>query len=96
MSNPTHFDIAPIAHLARLALSEAELAEYGSQLDQILGYVAKLEALDVSGVEPTAHPNPVFDVTREDVSREGFGAANALLNAPRSSQDQFGVPKVVE
>ena len=96
MSKGDHFNVAPIAHLARLELTEAELAEYAVQLEQILGYVAKLDALDVSGVVPTAHPNPISDVTRPDVPRDGIGAELALLNAPRSAQSQFGVPKVVE
>lgn len=96
MSSGEHFDVRPIAHLARLQLSEAELAEFSGQLDRILGYVAKLDALDVSGVPPTSHPNPIFDVTREDVAREGIGVELALLNAPRSAADQFSVPKVVE
>ncbi len=96
MSNGDHFNVKPIAHLARLDLTEAELAEYAVQLEQILGYVAKLDALDVSGVLPTAHPNPISDVTRVDVAREGIGSELALLNAPRQAQSQFGVPKVVE
>ncbi len=96
MSKGDHFNVKPIAHLARLDLTEAELAEYAVQLEQILGYVAKLDALDVTGVIPTAHPNPITDVTRPDVSRPGIGAELALLNAPRSAQNQFGVPKVVE
>jgi aspartyl-tRNA(Asn)/glutamyl-tRNA(Gln) amidotransferase subunit C len=96
MSNGDHFNVKPIAHLARLDLTEAEFAEYAAQLEQILGYVAKLDSLDVSGVEPTAHPNPIMDVTRADVPRPGIGSELALLNAPRQSQSQFGVPKVVE
>jgi aspartyl-tRNA(Asn)/glutamyl-tRNA(Gln) amidotransferase subunit C len=96
MNSGDHFNVKPIAHLARLDLTEAELSEYAGQLEQILGYVAKLDALDVTGVLPTAHPNPIADVTRADISREGIGAELALLNAPRASQSQFGVPKVVE
>jgi aspartyl-tRNA(Asn)/glutamyl-tRNA(Gln) amidotransferase subunit C len=96
MSNGDHFNVKPIAHLARLDLTAAELAEYAVQLEHILGYVAKLDGLDVTGVEPTAHPNPIADVTRADVARAGIGADLALLNAPRQAQSQFGVPKVVE
>ncbi len=96
MSQGDHFNVQPIAFLARLELTESELTEYAVQLRQILGYVAKLDALDVTGVPPTAHPNPITDVTRADVARAGIGAELALLNAPRSAQSQFGVPKVVE
>ena len=96
MSQEEHFAVRHIAHLARLELSEAQLAEYSVQLDHILGYVAKLDALDVTGVEPLAHPNPVYDVTREDATRPGLTVDLALLNAPRAAQNQFSVPKVVE
>lgn len=96
MSTGEHFDVKPIAHLARLQLSEAELTEFSGQLQQILGYVAKLDALDVSGVVATSHPNAVHDVTRADLAREGIGSERAVMNAPRPVQDQFGVPKVVE
>ncbi len=96
MSKQPKFDVRPVAHLARLNLTDAELAEYSAQLGQILQYVAKLDAIDVSGIEPTAHANPVFDVIRPDESRPGFGVDKALLNAPRQSQGQFQVPKVVE
>ena len=96
MSQGEHFAVRPIAHLARLELSETQLAEYAVQLDQILGYVAKLDALDVTGVAPLAHPNPVYDVTRDDATGPGMTVELALLNAPRAAQDQFSVPKVVE
>jgi aspartyl-tRNA(Asn)/glutamyl-tRNA(Gln) amidotransferase subunit C len=85
-----------VATLARLKLTETEEQEFSAQLGQILDYVAKLDELDVSGIEPTAHPSPVYDVTRPDVSRPGFGAENALLNAPKQAQGQIQVPKVVE
>lgn len=96
MSKGEVFNVKSIAHLARLQLSEAELAEFSGQLLQILGYVAKLDALDVSGVVATSHPNALHDVTRADIARDGIGADHATMNAPRPVQEQFGVPKVVE
>jgi len=95
MSAPK-LDVAHIANLARIDLSEAEVATFQSQLDKILAYVEKLTELDVSGIEPTAHASPVFDVMREDVACPGFGVDKALMNAPRRVGDQFGVPKVIE
>jgi aspartyl-tRNA(Asn)/glutamyl-tRNA(Gln) amidotransferase subunit C len=96
MNPEATFDAKPIAHLARLQLSETELAEYSTQLGQILGYIAKLDSLDVSNINPTAHANPLCDVVREDVSRESLPAEALIMNAPRSAQDQISVPKVVE
>lgn len=95
MSAP-ELNVAHTAKLARLDLSEAEIATFQGQLEKILAYVDKLTELDVDGIEPTAHASPVFDVMREDVSRPGFGVENALKNAPRPVGDQFGVPKVIE
>jgi aspartyl-tRNA(Asn)/glutamyl-tRNA(Gln) amidotransferase subunit C len=89
-------DIKKVAILARLDLTEQELAEFSGQLGSILHYVEKLNAVDVSGIEPTAHPSPVFDVLRPDTARPGFGVENALLNAPKAAQSQIQVPKVVE
>lgn len=90
-------DVNHVANLARLSLSEAEAARFQAQLEQILQHVRELESVDVSGIEPTAHANPVFDAMREDVARDhSFTADEALANAPERSQDQFKVVKVVE
>jgi aspartyl-tRNA(Asn)/glutamyl-tRNA(Gln) amidotransferase subunit C len=77
-------------------LTDAEVSTYEAQLADILGYVQKLETLDVSGIEPMAHASPVFDVMREDVARESLDRDEALANAPAKTSDQFLVPKVVE
>lgn len=96
MSQGEHLAVKPIAHLARLHLSESQLAEYTVQLEQILGYVAKLDALDVTHVAPLAHPNPIFDIARPDATLPGLEVAQFQGNAPHFAQDQFSVPKVVE
>ena len=95
MENP-HIDVRHIANLARLELTDEEVATYDAQLADILGYVQKLESLDVSGIEPMAHASPVFDVMREDTPRESLDREEALRNAPAKTSDQFLVPKVVE
>lgn len=95
MSTPT-IDIHRIATLSRLKLTETEAAQYVSQLGKILDYVNVLEKHDLSGVEPSAHARPVFDVWREDVAMESFTCEQALANAPRKSGDQFMIGKVVE
>ena len=90
------FDVRYTAQLARLHLSEEEIAKFQTQLSQVLAYVEKLEQVDVSGVEPTAHANAVFNVFREDATRDWFTAADALSNAPRTANQLFIVPKVIE
>ncbi len=89
-------DIHYIANLARLELTGEEEATYGAQLSKIIEHVEQLSSIDVSGIEPTAHATPVFDVLREDRSRPGFTAEEALSNAPQRTRDQFQVTKVVE
>jgi aspartyl-tRNA(Asn)/glutamyl-tRNA(Gln) amidotransferase subunit C len=89
-------DVRYIAQLARLNLGEEEIATFQSQLDHIIQYVEKLKQVDVSGVEPTAHASPVFNVFRPDTPRDWFDAHTALANAPRQANGLFSVTKVVE
>ena len=90
------FDLRYVANLARLELSEDDMAIFEPKLQGILSYMEKLDAVDVSGIEPTAHANPVMNVTRPDEVRPSLTPEEALRNAPRSANDQFIVPKVVE
>ena len=83
-----------IAELARLDLTDEELATFESQLSPILKHIDTLSEIDVEGIEPTAHPSPVFDVLRADVSRPGLDPEALLQNAPESAQGQVRVPKV--
>ena len=90
------FDISYTAKLARIELTEAEQAEFGSQLADVLQYVEKLEELDVDGVSPTAHPVPLTNVTRADEVGESISTEEALRNAPAQANNLFLVPKIVE
>ena len=90
------FDVRYVAQLARLDLSDAEIAKFQSQLGQVLAHVEKLGQVDVSGVEPTAHANQVVNAFRDDESRDWFTSKDALANAPRSANGLFVVPKVIE
>ena len=90
------FDVRYTAGLARLHLSDEEVAKFQAQLSHVLDYVEKLKTVDVSHVEPTAHTNPVFNIVREDESRDWFDTAKALSNAPRQANGLFLVPKVIE
>jgi aspartyl-tRNA(Asn)/glutamyl-tRNA(Gln) amidotransferase subunit C len=96
MSEPHTIDIDYVANLARIALTPAEKELFGGQLGQILTYIEKLNTVDVSSVEPTAHAFPVTNVWAEDKVEKPFPVEVALKNAPASRQNMVVVPKVVE
>lgn len=95
MSN-SEFDIKYVANLARIALTPEEEARLGSQLGDILGYVKKLEELDISDVEPMAHAVPLDNVLRADEVQPSISNDEALANAPKAAKGLFVVPKIVE
>lgn len=92
----TDLDIEYVANLACLELTEAEKAEFGGQLHQILGYVEKLKEVDVADVEPMAHPIPMVNVMRPDERRPSLPHEEAMGNAPQAVNGLFQVPKIVE
>ena len=85
-----------VAHLARLELSDAELATMTGQLAKILDYVDQLQQVDTEGVEPLAHPLPVQNVFRDDELTPSLPVENALSTAPERHGDFFGVPAVLD
>jgi aspartyl-tRNA(Asn)/glutamyl-tRNA(Gln) amidotransferase subunit C len=89
-------DVSYVAHLARLKLTPEEQEQYQAQLDQVLDYVRDLQEVDVEGVEPTAHPHPVFNVFRADEAMPGLPHDTAMNNAPAQREEQFLVPKIIE
>jgi aspartyl-tRNA(Asn)/glutamyl-tRNA(Gln) amidotransferase subunit C len=91
-----NIDVKYVAHLARLSLTPEEETKIGSQLDSILGYIEKLKEVDVSGVEPTAHPFPLVNVVRPDEVQPCLSQEEALRNAPSRANGLFMVPKIVE
>lgn len=94
MAANSDLDVAYVARLARINLTEDEAKIFQKQLDQVLKYVEKLRHLDVSGVDAAPHALP--DVFREDAPQDWFTAEQALSNAPRQANGLFVVPKVVE
>ena len=96
MAGPSDLDVAYVARLARINLTEDEAKIFQKQLDDVLKYVEKLRQVDVTGVDAAAHALPVFNVFREDAPRDWFTAEKALSNAPRQAKGLFVVPKVVE
>jgi aspartyl-tRNA(Asn)/glutamyl-tRNA(Gln) amidotransferase subunit C len=95
-SAPELIDVAYVAHLARIALSDEERATYQRQLEQILDHVRQLDALDVSAIEPMAHAIPVKNRFREDLEVAGIEHQDVMNNAPESRQGQFFVPRILE
>ena len=89
-------DVAYVAHLARLYLSEDEVSEFQGQLEGVLGYVRKISQLDLSGIEPTSHAQLVQNVFRSDKVRPGLDHEVVMENAPVAVDGQYCVPKIVE
>jgi aspartyl-tRNA(Asn)/glutamyl-tRNA(Gln) amidotransferase subunit C len=87
-------DIRKTALLARLELSEAEIAQFTPQLEKILATMAALNELDLTGVEPF-RPGAQALALREDEINPSFPPAGALRNAPGMSGGFFTVPRVV-
>ncbi len=96
MSDTNNIDIDYVANLARLELSPEEKTKFAGQLGDILNYFEKLNAIDVSGEEPMAHPFPVYNVLGEDESSPTLSPEEALANAPKQRDQQLVVPKVVD
>ncbi len=96
MSESADLNIDHVAKLARLALTPEEKAKFAQQLGDVLHHIEQLKKVDVSGVEPTAHAAPVFNVWADDVARPGLPVELALKNAPAQRDHMVVVPKVVE
>lgn len=89
-------DVARVASLARLALEPDEAEAMARDLEQILGHVRSLDALDTEGVPPTAHGFDLATPLRPDVPTPPLDPELAVSNAPASQGTAFLVPKVLE
>lgn len=89
-------EVLKIARLARLELTEAELASLGDDLNKILAYVEQLSALDTTGVPSLEHAAEVGDTWRDDVSRPSLPRERGLAVAPAVADGCFQVPKIIE
>ena len=85
-----------VAHLARLQLSDAEVADITRQLGAILDYVNQLQQVPTDGVAPLAHPLPIQNVFRADEPAPSLPVEQALANAPDRRGDFYAVPAVLE
>ena len=88
--------VAKIASLARIRMSDAEVAAMVPELNNILGWVEQLGEVDVSGVEPMTAVIPNTLRLRDDVVTDGGIREAVLANAPAPEHGFFGVPKVIE
>ncbi|OGW75040.1 MAG: asparaginyl/glutamyl-tRNA amidotransferase subunit C [Omnitrophica bacterium RBG_13_46_9] len=85
------------ADLSRISLSEEEVRLYSSQLAGILEYINKLNEVDISQTSPTSHPlDNLKNVFRKDIVRESIPVQDALRNAPKTKDNFFTVPKIID
>lgn len=85
-----------IAHLARIAVSEDEVAHLQGEINAVLTFVEQLAEVNVDGVEPMTSVTPMLMKKRQDVVNDGGIAAAVVANAPATEDHFFLVPKVVE
>ena len=85
-------EVRHVATLARLGLSDEQVASLGADLNDILVQIDRISALDLTGIEPTAHAVAVVNVTRDDEVRPCLSREDALLNAPQQQDGAFLIP----
>ncbi|MBC7581428.1 Asp-tRNA(Asn)/Glu-tRNA(Gln) amidotransferase subunit GatC [Aeromicrobium sp.] len=96
MANLTRDDVLKLARLARLKLSDGEIATYQSELAAILNYVQQLDSIDVAGLEPTSQVTGLTNVTRTDEERNyGYDALELLKNVPATENDLIKVKRMI-
>lgn len=95
MSSISRDEVAHLARLARLALTEDELTEFSAQIDGIIEHVQAVSAVDTTGVEPMSHPSDIAGVMREDEVHPTLTVDQALDQAPASQQERFEVPQIL-
>jgi aspartyl-tRNA(Asn)/glutamyl-tRNA(Gln) amidotransferase subunit C len=85
-----------VAHLARIALDEADVPKMQGELNAILGFVEQLNEVNVEGIEPMTSVTPMAMKKRVDIVNDGSIPDKVVANAPASEDGFFMVPKVVE
>jgi len=92
----SHDEVRRIAELAKLDLSEDEVARFAGQLSNILQYFERLQELDTSHIEPTASVLPLKNVFRPDVAGQPLTPEQVVANAPDAKDNQFRVSAVLD
>ncbi len=88
-------EVAHLAMLARIELSDAELDELAGELTVILDSVAAVGEVASADIAPMSHPMPLLNVVRPDEVRPGLTPEQALAGAPASEQQRFVVPRIL-
>jgi len=88
-------EVAHLAMLSRLALSEEEIKLFAEQIDEIVGAVAAVRQVDTEGVEPMSHPHSITTAMRDDVLVPTLTAEQALDQAPATEDGRFMVPQIL-
>lgn len=95
MSAITRDEVAHLARLSRLALTDDELDHYATQLDQIIAAVARVAEVAADDIPPSSHALPLTNVYRSDEVRPGLTPQQALDQAPAVEDDRFRVPRIL-
>ena len=95
MAELTRDDVAHLASLARIDLTDAELDRMVGELGVILESVAQVSEVAQQDIPPMSHPLPLTNVTRPDVVRPGLSAQEALSGAPEQDEQRFSVPRIL-
>jgi aspartyl-tRNA(Asn)/glutamyl-tRNA(Gln) amidotransferase subunit C len=89
-------EVAHLARLSRLAVTEEELDTFAGQLDVILQAVARVGEVAAADIPPTSHSVPLTNVLRDDVVRPGLARDDALAGAPDAEDGRFRVPRILD
>ncbi|HEX5740710.1 MAG TPA: Asp-tRNA(Asn)/Glu-tRNA(Gln) amidotransferase subunit GatC [Pilimelia sp.] len=89
-------EVAHLARLSRLAVTDAELDQFAGQLDVILQAVARVGEVAAADIPPTSHSVPLTNVLRDDVVRPGLDRDAALAAAPDAHEGRFRVPRILD
>lgn len=95
MSTISRGEVAHLAQLARLAVTESELDVFAGQLDVILTSVARVGEVAADDIPPTSHAVPLTNVLRDDIVRPGLDQQQALAAAPSAEEGRFRVPRIL-
>ncbi|MEI7716170.1 MAG: Asp-tRNA(Asn)/Glu-tRNA(Gln) amidotransferase subunit GatC [Mycobacterium sp.] len=95
MSQISRDEVAHLARLSRLALTDSELDSFAAQLGAILTHVSQVQAVDTTGVEATDNPLRAVNVTRADEPATSLTQEEALASAPAAVDGRFAVPQIL-
>ncbi len=95
MSTLSRDEVAKLANLARIEMTEADLVELASQFGSILDSVARVQELNLDGVKSTSHPQPIENIARPDVVQPSLSPEEALSGAPAQEEQRFRVPQIL-